>query len=54
MESYSTADELIGELINFYNLDPEVDYLVNLQGILMEKGNILDQLNRFSTVSNDP
>ena len=46
MEAYSTADEIIGELVKFYDLDSKISYLINVQGVLMEKGYILDQIHR--------
>ena len=34
-------------MISFYNLDPEVQYMLFIQNILMEKGILLDQLNHY-------
>ena len=37
----------MGELIDYYNLDSQVEYLLEVNGFLMEKGNLLDRLNYY-------
>lgn len=34
-------------MISFYNLDPEVEYMLFIQNILMETGILLDKLNHY-------
>lgn len=38
----------MGELVEYYNLDPHVDYLLEVNGWLMEKGRMLDRFNAYS------
>lgn len=38
----------MSELIEYYNLDSSVEYLLEVNGFLMEKGNLLDNLNYYA------
>lgn len=40
-------DEFLSELIDYYNLDAHVEYLLEVNGFLMEKGTLLDNLNFY-------
>lgn len=35
------------ELIEYYNLDTNIEYLLEINGFLMERGNLLDNLNHY-------
>lgn len=48
IESYTTVEEFMSELIEYYNLDSSVEYLLEVNGFLMEKGNLLDNLNYYA------
>ena len=39
--------------MKFYGLDESVSYLINVQGVLMEKGYILDTVNRSTIFENE-
>ena len=42
------VEELLSELIEYYNLDPNIEYLLEVNGFLMDKGNLLDNFNKYS------
>lgn len=46
IESYSTVSEMLGELIELYGLNLKTQYLLNIEGTLLEDGNIMDGLNK--------
>ena len=48
IESYTMVEELLSELIEYYNLDPNIEYLLEVNGFLMDKGNLLDNFNKYS------
>lgn len=37
----------MAQLIQYYNLDNNIDYLLQINGFLMEKGKLLDNLNHY-------
>lgn len=47
IEAYTTVEEFLKELVEYYNLDPHIDYLLEVNGLLMEKGSLLDRLNSY-------
>lgn len=50
---YTTVEEFMLELIEYYNLDSHIEYLLEINGFLMEKGNLLDNLNYYSEVDEE-
>lgn len=47
IESYTKVEELIEELISFYDLDPNVEYLLMIEGSFLSSGILLDKLNLY-------
>ncbi len=47
IESYTKVEELIEELISFYDLDPNVEYLLMIEGSFLSSGTLLDKLNLY-------
>lgn len=50
MESYTSVEELLSELVDYYSLDNHIEYLLEVNGFLMEKGNLLDNLNYYCEI----
>ena len=41
------------ELVDYYNLDPNIEYLLELNGFLMERGSIFDNFNHYAEVDEE-
>ena len=50
IESYTSVEELLTELVQYYSLDPNIEYLLEVNGLLMDRGGLLENYNHYSLV----